>query len=132
MTDADISKLVDESLRLYPGVVGFPIVPLDNNMYYKDTKNGALQSQSRQNPLSNINKMAQKEGKTATSFEKNNHDYHRTAFLLAAALRDEAVFANPMDFKLRELSLYESKVCDCIVLLFVPPLLVFDGVFLFA
>lgn len=117
MTDADISKLVYESLRLYPGVVGFPVVPLDNKMYYKDTKGGTLKSQNRQNPLSNINKMARKEGKSATKFEENNHDYHRTAFVLAAALRDETVFENPMDFKLRDLNLYESKVCDCIVLL---------------
>ena len=112
MTDAQISKLVYESLRLYPGVVGFPVVPLDNKMYYKDSKTAtSLKFDNRHSPLSNIKKMAKKSGKTSTPFEKNDHDYHRTAFVLAAALRDEKVFPQPMEFKLRDLSLYESKVC---------------------
>lgn len=102
MKEEDIQRLVWESARLYPGVVGFPIVPTTQNM--ADGAGGAS-SLPRSSPLDQI--PSDNLANLATT-DLSEHRHHRTAYLLAEALRDPTKWGDLVtEFRLKSTATYE-------------------------
>jgi hypothetical protein len=133
MSTEEIQRMVYESLRLYPGVVGFPVVSHELHSIPRSLTRaahiaalapaaGVSRARSRCWQVPTTQSMS--DGPRVAPLQPIPSDYlanpatsnladhtqHRTAYLLAAALRDPAIWGDQTtEFVLRNKTLYEQN-----------------------